>query len=110
MASLIKKGKVWYAVYYAGKGEARKKVWKSLSPDKSAAQVKFGDLVEELTALKYGHTQKQISWQSFCEKYLAYSQTNKKPSLIECLKFLNRVDFTCFSTWIQHDFSETILL
>lgn len=95
MASLTKKGKVWYAIFYEGRGNDRKKKWKALSTDKPAAQVKFGDLVQELDAHKYNHPQKSISWMSFCEKYLAYSQTNKKPQTYEhdirTIRILNRM-------------------
>jgi len=57
--------------------------------------VKFGDLVQELDARKYHHRQKEVSWQSFSDKYLAYSQTNKKSQTYDrdviTLRILNRL-------------------
>lgn len=83
MASLKKRGKIWYGIWYEGKGGSRKKKWKAFSPNKVEADRKLNDQNKVLEAKRYGHKTTKISWQGFCEEYLKWAKSDKSASSLE---------------------------
>lgn len=78
MAWIKKRGKKWYGCWW----ENGKQVWKSLSTDKAVAQMKLAEIIKNSSAGKNGGLPKDIDWDEFVEKYMAYSKANKSPETI----------------------------
>lgn len=74
MPTLRKIGRTYYADIYLGGARVRRK----LSTDKKVAEGMLADLVKERDATRYGHPTKDMGWQAFKTKYLAYSRGAKK--------------------------------
>lgn len=73
MASLYKRGRVWYSsIYIDGKP-----VRKPLSTDKRIAEERLADMVKDRSAKKYGHAPQDVSWPDFRSRYMAYSKGSK---------------------------------
>lgn len=83
MATLRKRGKVWYGVWWSGHGKDRRQVWKAFSPIKYEADRKLSDQNEILQARRYGHKITRLSWLGFCEEYLRWSKSEKSPKSLE---------------------------
>lgn len=71
--SLIKRKKV----YYTDDWDRGKRIRKSLGPDKRRAEQLYRDFRSSLHARKLGIIPKDISWESFKERYLEFCRTNK---------------------------------
>lgn len=91
MASLIKRGKVWYVKYYFGGKEHRKAV----SHDKRTALEYKSHLETQLSRGKLNLPIRKYSWEAFTQEYLNYSKTNKSAGAVQfdrqALRSLNRI-------------------
>lgn len=76
MPTIRKRGRVWYADLYIGGRRVRVK----LSTDRRVADAKLAELIAERDGSRYGHAAQGVTWDSFCEKYMAYSRGSKKGS------------------------------
>lgn len=76
MPTLRKRGRTWYADLYIGGKRVRVK----LSTDRRIADAKLAELIGDRDGARYGHAAQGISWDGFCEKYMAYSRGSKKGS------------------------------
>jgi integrase len=83
MASLRKRGNVWYGVWWEGPRSKRRKRFKSFHTSNHKTAVKeLVKLNEDIEARKSGH-ESEMSWRTFCRQYLEWSQTHKSE---ECRK------------------------
>jgi integrase len=74
MASIKKRGKVWYSDLRIGDDRIRR----PLSRDRDAALQELGNLIKERMAIKSGGPLTDLTWPSFKIRYMAYS-ANKSP-------------------------------
>lgn len=77
MPTLKKRGKVWYGIWWEGKGKDRKKRWKALSPSKEEATDKLKEQSDLLKAKRYNHKTTNVSWGTFCKEYRKLTAPNK---------------------------------
>jgi len=71
MATIIKIGNT----YYSDLRMSGKRVRRALSTDKRFAEEKLADLVKQRQAIKYNEPMRDISWDGFKTRYMAYSAT-----------------------------------
>ncbi len=74
MASLFKRGRVWWVSYY---DKDRKRIRKRLDTDKREAERKMLDVIREENNDDAGGVFLGPSWETFKEKYLAHSKGTK---------------------------------
>lgn len=76
MPVLYKRGRIWYSDVRVG----GRRIRKPLGTDRYEAEKRLADLVHERDGARYGHIARDVSWEAFREKYLAYSSGSKKGS------------------------------
>lgn len=82
-------------MYYSNFRANGKRVRKALSPNKRTAQAMLDDMVSAIRSSKNGIIPQNIRWESFKERYLEWSETEKKKNTAYRDKYaLNLVDKT----------------
>jgi integrase/recombinase XerD len=79
MATLYKRGRVWYSYLKMG----GKKVRKALSSDRRIAEGKLADLIKLRNATKHGHAPTDMSLAEFRKRYIAGRKTEQKSNTWE---------------------------
>lgn len=74
MPKLRKRGKVFHSDLYIGPNN---RVRKSLGTDERFAYTKLAELIKERDSAKYGSVVRDISWDAFKTRYMAFSATKK---------------------------------
>lgn len=76
MASIFKRGGVWYSnIRIQGQ-----RLRKPLSTDRRIAEEKLGELVKMRNAHRHAHAPVNMRWQDFRKRYLEQSRAEKKPN------------------------------
>lgn len=79
MASIFKRGRIWYSKLTVNGKEIRK----ALSPDRRRAENKLADLIKQRDATKHFHAASDLSWQAFRSQYSKQSKVEKKQNTWE---------------------------
>lgn len=74
MATLYKRGRVWYSKLKID----GKQIRRPLSSDRRIAENKLADLIKQRDAVKHGHSPRDLSWKNFRSQYTSQSKTEKK--------------------------------
>lgn len=74
MATIFKRGRVWYSKLKSNGKEIRK----ALSTDRRHAENKLADLIKQRDAARHFHAPSDLSWRSFKTQYLEQSKAEKK--------------------------------
>lgn len=83
MAFPIKRGKIWYGVWWEGHGKTRKQIWKSLKVSGPKTPTKeLNKLNEDIEAKRHGKSD-TVTWLAFCRQYLEWSEINKVKQSVE---------------------------
>lgn len=78
MAFLRKRGRIWYGIWWEGKGKNRRQVGKPFSPNKIEADRKLDEQNEISQARRYHHKTINISWATFSQEYLNLTFARKR--------------------------------